>query len=441
VNSANFTVPAGKPGRADISITTPNGISTLSQAFFYVQSVQDYPSPDTFTAVLYDRARQQLYLSAGDHIDVFSLGSNQFVSPLVPPSQGTSKQFVGLAMAPDDSLLLATDLLDGSLAVINPDNPSGSYVIPITPAIGSGNPGCTIGPLYVGAVINGEAYVATGGLPGIACGPGGSVFLVNLNSRTSASANLPQVCKSEPSTSVATTLDGSKVFMGSCIYEVQSQAYYYDAAIQGPGASATLSGDGNVSASYWTFADGTGNALGLMARPDIFYAYDSFSPGPSANLLNQLQQPELNDSGSLYFLAYPDLIDIVDVEHGTLRMRLSLNETISNTAIPFSIDSGGQYIYAVTNKGLTIVNLGQALLSIGSLKPAAASVGTHVLVRGSGFTLSTTATIGGQSAAVNFTDENTLTITIPNVPPGPTDIVLTNSDGTAYTLGNGVQIQ
>ena len=51
----------------------------LSNGIFYAQSVKDYSSSDSFTAVLYDAKRQQLYLSAQDHIDVFSLASNQSV--------------------------------------------------------------------------------------------------------------------------------------------------------------------------------------------------------------------------------------------------------------------------------------------------------------------------------------------------------------------------
>lgn len=93
-----FTVPAGSPGWTDITVETPDGSFTAPKAFFYAESVTDYSSPDTFTALLYDSARQQLYLSAGDHIDVFSLSANQFVSPLTPPAQGASKQFTGLAL-------------------------------------------------------------------------------------------------------------------------------------------------------------------------------------------------------------------------------------------------------------------------------------------------------------------------------------------------------
>ena len=66
-------------------------------------------SSDTFAAVIYDAKRKQVYLSAGDHVDVFSLASNQFVAPLHPAPNGTKKQFAGLALTPDGaSCLLRT---------------------------------------------------------------------------------------------------------------------------------------------------------------------------------------------------------------------------------------------------------------------------------------------------------------------------------------------
>ena len=94
----NFTVPPGSPGWTDIAVSTPNGQSTLPQAFFYAKNVADYSSADTFGAILYDPGRQQVYLSAGNHINVFSLTSNQFVSPISPPALGNTRQFAGMAL-------------------------------------------------------------------------------------------------------------------------------------------------------------------------------------------------------------------------------------------------------------------------------------------------------------------------------------------------------
>jgi hypothetical protein len=91
-----YTFPSAAPGWADMQITTPIGTGTLPRSIFYAKSVTDYSSPDSFTAVLVDAKRNQVYLSAGDHVDVFSTSSNQFVAPLLPASQGTQKNSLDL---------------------------------------------------------------------------------------------------------------------------------------------------------------------------------------------------------------------------------------------------------------------------------------------------------------------------------------------------------
>jgi hypothetical protein len=434
----SFTIPAGAAGNADVTVNSPNGRSTLPKAIFYGRSVTDYPSPDTFIAVLYDGNRQQLYLSAGDHIDVFSLTSDQFVTPLEPAAIGNAKLFSGLALTPDGSLLLASDLLDGSLAVINPDNPATSYAISVAPSVtGSG---CTSGPTYVASGISNQAFVLTGALPGAGCGPGNTAYQVNLSSRSSGSMNAGNVCVGG-GTFLGATNDGTTVVFGGgngfCSFNLATQASSKNDQITQTYWGA-ISGDGNVATSQWTFLDTTPNVIGRVALPDAYFI--GYSQDVSSNFY-LLRQPELNDSGSLYFLPYPNFFDIVDVQHGTLRMRFSLNETVSNTALStMAIDSGGRFIYLLTNKGLTVVDLGQAPLSIGSLSQSTASAGTQITIRGSGFTTSTTATVDGNVASVNFTDENTLTLTVPATAAGPADVILQNSDGTTYTLESALTV-
>ena len=99
----DFTIPAGNPGYADLAISTPIGNGTLPKAVFYAKSVTDYSTPDTATDVLYDPARQQVYLSGTDHIDVFSLASKQWLKPLKPATLGSQSQFRGLALTPDST--------------------------------------------------------------------------------------------------------------------------------------------------------------------------------------------------------------------------------------------------------------------------------------------------------------------------------------------------
>lgn len=419
----SYTVPPGSPGWADLKLTTPDGTSTLPRGFFYAKSVTDYGSSDIFTAVLYDQVRQQLYLSAGDHIDVFSLQSNTFTTKWNPPAAGNAKQFTGLALTPDGSSLLAADLLDGSLAVLNPDNSTTNYVIPITP-VQTGNPGCNIGPLYVEGLINHTAVVQLGGLPSSAggCPPFGAVYTVNLTTRAVLPFPTPSV-----SVALSATSDGSKLaFGGLCVYDAVANTSSCSAAAQTTGAA--ISGDGHSVASEFVLADSVPNVVGRVARPEVYY-----SALGSDTARTPLLAPKLNDSGSLYYLAFPNFIDIVDFRQGMLRIRFSVSETISNTATPMAVDPSGRYLYLITGTGLTIIDLGEAPLSISWLSAATASPGTQITVRGSGFNISTAATVGGQTASVTLVDSNTLTLTVPALSAGRTTIMLSNGDGQAYT--------
>jgi hypothetical protein len=201
----------------------------------------------------------------------------------------------------------------------------------------------------------------------------------------------------------------------------------------GYGYGIAISSDANVLGSNQVLGDVSGNLLGSLGRPIPLYGSSVYTQAQ-----NPLLRPRLNTSGSLYYFAYANSFEIIDVPHASLRLRFALTQTIQNTASPLAIDSGGRYIYLVTDKGLTVVDLGEAPLSIGHLSTQAASPGSQVTLRGSGFDAGTTATVGGVAALVSFIDENTLTVTLPVVTLGPQDIVLTRSDGESYTLENGL---
>jgi hypothetical protein len=441
----NYNFPPGAPGWWNLQVTTPIGSGNLPKAVFYAKSVTDYSSSDSFTAVLVDEKRNRVYLSAGDHVDVFSTTSNAFLTPLEPAAQGSVKQFTGLALTPDGSSLLAADLPDGSLAVINPDAPFNTYAIPITnQKIGDNN--CAFGPLYVAATSTNQAFVSLGSLPAPSCTQFGNVFIANLLARTAIQAPAPP-CPGAPNVgcagglSVDATADGNFVGIGGggirtdpWIYSVQNSSYSVGPFPESRGYGITISGDGNVVGSNQDLTDLSMNLLGDVAQPTALYASLLSGTSPPTELL----RPRLNASGSLYYFAYPHYFEIIDVAHALLRMRFSLTQTIQNTGSPLAIDSGGQHIYLLTDRGLTVVDLGAAPLSIGHMSQSTASPGTQITVRGSGFDSASTAAVGGISATINVTDQNTLTLTMPQVPSGPQDIVLTSGAGDSYTLENGV---
>lgn len=303
-----------------------------------------------------------------------SMASLQFVTPLMPAIRGASSQFAGLALTPDGSELLAANTLDGSLAVINPDSPSSTYAIPIAGFSGENN--CAVGPLYVAATSSGQAFVITGSIPSIAgCPSQGNVYIANIAAKTAAGTSGVAACslfEQYPFTTslgVDATLDGSLVVLGSgsygpeCLYSVASNSYSQVAgSIQGLGV--TISPDGNIVGSGVVLDDASGRLVGRLSHPVVFYGtgflLDSEDTFPAGALFN----PRLNDAGSLYFWPFPNYFEIVDVPTGRLRLRFSLVETVQNAVTPLALD-GTHDVFLITDKGLTVVDLGSALLSVG----------------------------------------------------------------------------
>ena len=87
-----LTTPAGSAGKADISLTTPSGTAALPKSFQYLAARQTFANPSLYKFMVYDQGRQQLYLSATDHIDVFDLNAQVFRAPLEPPLDSTTRR-------------------------------------------------------------------------------------------------------------------------------------------------------------------------------------------------------------------------------------------------------------------------------------------------------------------------------------------------------------
>lgn len=442
----HLTLPAGTPGIADVTVTTADGAATLPKAFQFAESVKDYASPDTFLAVAYDRFRNNVYLSAGDHVDVFSLASNQFTAPFNLPSAGGQKQFAGMALTPDGSKLIVANLLDGSVDIVNPDQPSSAVAVAVAPAtLGIAGPPCFIGPAYIATTSTGKAFIVYGGVPAMNCGPGGSIYLLDIATKA-VSLLPPTPCDEFSASYVSSSRDGSKVALGGsvsgggdwCIFDSASDSFVYSMFFQ-PFGSA-IAGDGNVFAAGFRITDNQGMPLNIMAFPEPFY------PGqlpltPQGNGVNPINLEKMNDSGSLLYVPFQNTVDILDVSHGILRRRVTLSEQLPQTIDALAIDPTGQYIFAITNAGLAVVKLSAVPLSIGSITPAAGPSGTIVQIRGSGFTSGTNASFNGKTAVVSFADVDTLNVSVPGLPAGPVQVTLTKLDGQIYILDDAFTIQ
>ncbi|MFI5059370.1 MAG: IPT/TIG domain-containing protein [Candidatus Acidiferrales bacterium] len=117
--------PPGTPGKADVSVTSSVGMATLAKSFQYLESEQVFAKPGLYKFLLYDKARQRVYLSTTDHVDMFDLNAQGFLSGLLPPGgPPPSAAIRGLSLTPDSSQLVAADFGAQNVYLLNPDTNS-----------------------------------------------------------------------------------------------------------------------------------------------------------------------------------------------------------------------------------------------------------------------------------------------------------------------------
>lgn len=458
LHGRSLQTPAGTAGKSDVAITSPAGSITSPKAFQYLQSenFHDKPSIDKF--VLYDQPRQLLYLSNIDHIDVFNL-AGPFFSTLIEPPGGPppSGQIRGLALTPDGTQLLAADFGAQSIYLLDPVSGSGT-----TTAVG-GVPGyANSGPARVAATSAKNVFVGLSAESGTAGACTSCLGQLNLSASppTLQPATQPEVTSISGAPLVQANGDGSQVFVA------------FAAAPGGPLALWNASTPNQFSTlaandSAWDLsaaADGTMFALITNGTTEIRTADLSLATVPSNPELlqipgrNSVPGLALHPSGALLyqpFLTGPagnagvnGGIDILDAHSGLLRLRILLQQQFTTDIDGLhggflATDENGQRLFAITSKdgtaqnaGITVVQLANVPLGIGTLTPASgpAAGGTTLTIRGSGFMSGSTVTIGAKSAAVTFKDMNTLTVVTPTVTAGALRVTITNPDGETVPL-------
>ncbi len=428
IHEVIVTVPPGLPGPADITVLSDAGTATLPHAFTYLQ-VNDYPSFDAFSYVLYDSQRHWVYLAAGDHIDVFSADTNQFLSPINPPHISGTPQIRGLALTPDHSKLISANVTDHSVAIINPDSPSSSNVVQI-PVTVTDSPGIA----DVVATSTGKVFVD--GVSGTFTGCGSELWELDLTTlKTTKRTDLPflQLAGNDFSRSAT----GSEVLLAS----YGCGAYLWNAATDKftlgvGGLGGSTSGDGVWLASDYTRLD-TNMTQQVQSKIPEFFSSSLFT--------SDLRGEKLNASGSLLYSPVPigfgnvqsNGVAITDTNHGTWLGQIALSEQLQPLAQTLmDFDEANNRVFLVTNQGLTIVELPPVPVSIGYLNPASGSSsgGTAVTIRGSGFEAGTTVSFGTTSVTATYVDAGTLKVVAPGGTVGGTRITIRNPDGESYSL-------
>jgi len=431
-----FTLPAGTPGFADLQVQTPNGSSTLSRAVFYASSVNSYAFTGTPSAVVYDKKRNRAYVLIKTQVLVFDAGSGAFLSPINVPTANGVFDLRDAALSIDTNYLVVSNSGDGSVAVLDLESPGSSYPLAL-PDLVSRNGNCSAGPSTVVAVAGGKALV----LPETSnpdCGSPRYDALINITGHSSSSIPLGITVGSYAlyRAQAQSNGDGTLVLIK---FGDGSSSCYSPAGGFGVipcpigGYSESISADGNLLTADLRFFDASGRTLGIVAQPQALYGYSLTPEYPPASATIMLRGARLNAAGSLYFVPHTGYFEIIDALTATLRMRFSLSETVQDVTRPIATDEGGKQIFFLTSAGLTVVNMGQAPLSVGHLGATQPVSGGVIQLRGSGFDSNTTVMIDTSPANASFVDENTMNITLPSLPSGPHDLILQRTDGSSIT--------
>ncbi len=451
--------PPGTAGKADLIITSPAGSVTASKAFQYLQSENFYAKPSFDKFVLYDQSRQWLYLSNIDHVDVFDLTTGVFRPSGIEPPGGPppTAELRGLALTPDGTELVVADFAAQNIYLLDPDNGSGTGV-----SVG-GVPGFTnSGPSRVAATSTQNVFVGLSAESGSSGGCTSCLGQLNLMASPPViqPASQPEITSLTGAPLVQSNGTGTQVFVAFAAAPGGPLALWNASS---PNQFSTFTAN-DSAVDIGASADGTMFALQANGTTEIRGADLSLVSVPAnAELLQipgRVQVPgvALHPSGALVyqpFLTGPagnagvkGGIDILDAHTGALRLRVLLAQQFMTDVDGLhgsflAIDENGQRLFAITsidgtaqNAGVTVVTLAKVPLGIGTLTPAngAATGGTQITIRGSGFQSGSTLSIGGKTAAVTFKDVNTLTVVTPALTAGAQRVMVTNPDGESISL-------
>jgi hypothetical protein len=343
-----------------------------------------------------------------------------------------------LALTPDNSRLLVANFADVSVAIINPDNPTSSRVVKIPVTIVNAP-----GVADVVATSTGKGFVD--GVSGTFSGCANSqLFEVDLATLTvTLRTDLPTMQVAANALSRTTTGDHVLVAgVGGCGTYLWNSATDTFVAGGGYSGSSAASGDGYWFASDYIHLD-SNMVQRIQTQLPEFYTSLLYSLDFAGEKFNAsgsiLYSPVLQGFGNVE----SNGIEITDSNLGSPLGQILLSEQISSVQIPMDLDEANNRLFLITNKGLTIVNLGTPPLSIGYLSPAtgSASGGTAVKIRGSGFQAGATVTFGGTIVSGTFVDSSTLQVSTPSGSAGGARVSVQNPDGTSYSLDAGFTYQ
>lgn len=421
VQAVRIETPAGLSGPADIIVTNSAGSTTLPDGFHYLKSAETYSAAGLLSQIAHDPTRNVLFVTntAMNQVLVFDLELKTFLTPLA-----TGVGPMGVALTPDGSTMITANSGDGTISLIDPDGVVPSTNVSVLTASEAGG-SCVPEPLEVAPTsLNTTFFTSLGS------GCGGWLREMDLDTfdvtvRTSPDNNSDFIW-------LAGSGDGTRVAAksqsGVVLWSADTDTFLEE---RHGAREVSISEDGDMVGVGASLRD---DDLNLTSRAqDIRYM------NLAVDNNNNFPQGKLHPSGSLVYLPHQTGVDIFDSHRGRLLRSVAFPEPLVLTLDGIELDEHGKRIFAITESGLTVVELDSVPLSIGTVSPGQGLPvgGTPVTIRGSGFKAGAMVKFGDAEVLTTFVDENTLEVISPSMPAGAVRITITNPDGEEYYLDAG----
>lgn len=421
--------PPGAAGPADVTVTTPNGTSTLHNGYTYY-SFSSPTGPTATGEMVYDPSRQVLYVTDDvfNQVDVVSPGANAIISTL-PCGQGP----LGIALSPDHSKLVVTNWNSQSISVIDIASKTQHEV-----ALNfNGNGPGAVHPAAVAVANNGKALI---GAPDLSLLDNADLLELDLSSlQLSIPSNVGGLYLTSD-LELHAFAEGSKIWVaagtgggssggGGVIWIASTDTFarFVDGIVF---FQSNITDNGLVFDASGNFYNSTGINYSFVAPLDLI-SYPLSAVGE-----------KLHPGGGLLFTPVIDgvsstiTVSEYDVNTGWLLNQIEIPGNPGSSFDTMVFDDTGNRLFVSTDTGIITIDLSSLPVSIGSIAPTQGLTtgGDTLVLRGSNLQKGAAVNIRGVSAATTWVDQNTVQAVSPPMSAGQVPVKIVNPDGSSYTL-------
>jgi WD40 repeat protein len=354
MQSVYYTVPsANSAGPADVTVTNSSGSASSTGALNYLPTATQIPlGGAALVQGIYDPIRDLYYFTDASKIQVFSLASKTWQTPInIPAPPGKSQRLWGISLSPNGSKLAVADAQADVIYLVDPANTASVKTFPFAPPFLS--PGIISNPAGVAISDSGIVYL-TADVLGLTSFD--SFYKLDTNTGTLTDFGIFGPGGPDLYLKTALSSDNARVYFNNDGY-VFSIDTATDTQFSASTDPSCCYGDYDLTLSR--------DQTQLMASA---FLYDTDLNGSSILTLNDREIQDfsyvygakLSPDGTLLFQPSVSGVDIFDGRLGTLRSRLTLPFNLSPNYDALVEDGKDNVLIAITGAtgdGIAVLDL------------------------------------------------------------------------------------